>query len=59
MHTTKGKHKRGNSGSTEEEANASKRVDMAAARSDPEDRATFEDENLETTNEPTRKNLVY
>ena len=42
--TTKGKHKRGDRGSTEEEANSSKRANMAAELNSSEDNPILEDE---------------
>ena len=53
---TRGKHKRGDRGSTEEEANTSKRANMASALNNSEANPTFDDENLET-NEPTLAEL--
>lgn len=57
MLKTKGKHKRGDRGSTEEEVSLSKRANMAAKSNDPDDSATFDDENLETDSEPTLAEL--
>ena len=54
---TKGKHKRGDRGSTEEEPNTSKRANMASVLNSSEDNFTLDDENLETTDEPTRAEL--
>ena len=55
--TIRGKHKRGDRGSTEEEANTSKRANMAADPNSSEDNLTLDDENLETTDEPSRTEL--
>ena len=55
--TTKGKHKRGDRGSTEEEANSSKRANMAAELNSSEDNPILEDEDLESTDEPSRAEL--
>ena len=55
--TTKGKHKRGDRGSTEEEANSSKRTNMAAELNSSEDNPILEDEDLESTDEPSRAEL--
>ena len=54
---TRGKLKRGDRGSTEEEANRSKRANMASALNNSEDNPTFDDKNLETTDEPTLAEL--
>lgn len=55
---TGGKHKRGDRGSTEEEANTSKRANMASVLNNTRDNPTFEDdENLDTTDEPTLAEL--
>ena len=55
--TIRGKHKRGDRGSTEEEANTSKRANMAAELNRSEDNLTLEDEYLETTDEPSLTEL--
>ena len=49
--TIRGKHKRGERGSTEEEANTSKRANMAAELN------SSDDENLEITDEPSLTEL--
>ena len=54
---TRGKHKRGDRGSTEEEANTSKLANMASTLNNSEANPTFDDENLETTDEPTLAEL--
>ena len=55
--TIRGKHKRGDRGSTEEETNTSKRANMAAELNSSEDNLTLDDENLETTDEPSLTEL--
>lgn len=45
---TRGKHKRGDRSSTEEEANTLKRANMVSALNNFEANATFDDKNLET-----------
>ena len=53
----RGKHKRGDRGSTEEEFTTSKRANMADELNSSEDNPTLDDENLEATDEPTRAEL--
>lgn len=53
----RGKHKRGDRGSTEEEFKTLKRANMADVLSSSEDNPTLDDEDLETTDEPTRAEL--
>ena len=53
----RGKHKRGDRGSTEEEFMTSKRANMADELNSSEDNPTLDDENLEATDEPTRAEL--
>ena len=55
--TIRGKHTRGDRGSTEEEANTSKRANMAAEPNSSKDNLTLDDENLETTYEPSLAEL--
>ena len=55
MPKTRGKHKRGARGSTEEGNSVPKRANMAASK-DPED-ITSGDEESETKDEPTRAEL--
>ena len=53
----RGKHKRGDRVSTEEELKTSKRATTADVLNSSEDNPTLDDENLETTDEPTHAEL--
>ena len=53
----RGKHKRGDRGSTEEELKKSKRANIADVLNSSEENPTLDDENLETTDELTLAEL--
>ena len=53
----RGKQKRGDRGSTEEELKTSKRANMADVLNGSEGNPTLDDEDLETADEPTREEL--
>ena len=53
----RGKHKRGDRGSTEEELKTLKRANMADVLNSSEDNPTLDDEDLETADKPTREEL--